>query len=378
MFYKLLRFLAKIAAVIFYRKIHYWGKENLKSDRPTLIACNHPSGFAEPIILGCLFDIPLHFLVRGDMFNNKWLVWLLTHTNQVPIFRFKDGFKELRNNQKHLNILKNKLIAGERILIFVEGSTEMHHQLRPLQKGISRIAQDALSEKPDLEIDVLPVGINFTSSSTFRSDVMVSIGERVVLDKSFVEGEAKVNMRQFTETLFGKMKEHIIHLDDLKDEKALKKELLKVEIKHFKGIPPIWKKSRAQLTESIAIAKAVNEGTKVTVEGDFEFSFMQQMYLVFGSLLAIPGFLIYIIPALMIRAFLNSKVKKIVFYSSIAIACILVLMLIYHIFLALVLVSIGKLYCLVWMIPAGFFTLWYYDLFKLYKKVKTYDKNAAV
>lgn len=370
MFYQLLRFLAKIAASIFYRKIHFWGKENLKSDRPTLIACNHPSGFAEPIILGCLLDLPLHFLVRGDMFNNKWLVWLLEHTNQIPIFRFKDGFKGLRNNQKHLNALKNKLIAGERIVIFVEGSTEMNHQLRSLQKGISRMAQDALTARPDLEIDILPVGINFTDSPKFRSDVMLSIGEPITLDKSFIEGDAKLNIREFTKDLYGHMKKHIIHIDDLKDEPELKRKLLPVEIKHFENVPPIWQENRNQLTESIAIANAINEGQNSKQEEPLEFSFMHQMYYFFGFLLAIPGFLIYIIPAIMIKLFLGKTVKKTVFYSSIAIACILVTMLVYHIVMIILLAVIGKLYCIVWIIPSGLFTLWYYDIVNLKKKIK--------
>ncbi len=50
--------------------------------------------------MDCFFPKDLPFLVRGDIFNNPVLLPLLRSTNQIPIFRFRDGFSKLRENSQ--------------------------------------------------------------------------------------------------------------------------------------------------------------------------------------------------------------------------------------------------------------------------------------
>lgn len=378
MFYRFLRILAKIATSIVFRKIHYSGLENIKSDRPTLIACNHPGGFTEPIVLACILNIPIHFLVRGDMFHNKWLRWLLINTNQIPIYRFKDGIKSLRQNQKHLNLLKEKLISGERIMIFVEGSTEPEMHLRPLQKGIARVAQDALKEQTDLLIDIVPMGVTFTDSTQFRSEIMLSVGSPITLDHSFVESEDKQKQKQFLEDLYGEMKRHLVHVEDLANNEVMQSTVQKITLDNWKSIPKTWIKSRTNLTQAIKAAEDINNGVAKTQSSVLmSISAQYKLLIIFGALLAIPGFIVYILPALAIRSFTKSKVKKMVFYSSILIACVLVTELVYHVLILLVLSILGLSWWYIFIIMiAGIYTLWYYDLLILRKMIHRYNSKT--
>src|SRR5690606_17363187 len=100
MVYRFFYYLANVAIRIFYRRIYINGLENIKDNQAYFISSNHPAGFMEPIIMACLFPIDLHFLVRGDLFKNPFLRWILVSTHQIPIFRMKDGFTNLRNNKE--------------------------------------------------------------------------------------------------------------------------------------------------------------------------------------------------------------------------------------------------------------------------------------
>lgn len=376
MFYNFLKILAQIAISIVFKKIHYHGLENIKKDRPTLIACNHPGGFTEPIILACLLRMPIHFLVRGDLFRNPWLRHILINTNQIPIFRFKDGIKNLRENQKYLDLLKDKLVAGERIMIFVEGSTENEMQLRTPQKGIARIAQDALKENPELLIDVVPMGITFTDSLSYRSDVMLSLGEPLVLDKSFIENE-KLKAKELTETLYDLMKPEMVHLDDLKNKPSLQKKIDQILIKSWRCISLPWTHSRKNLTECISVANELNNGIFEMPSQKLELSLVNKIAIIFGFFLALPGLLIYAMPYFLINSFANKKVKKPVFYSSIVIACIVVSFIVYHLIIWGILAFIGMGWYILSLIPLAIISLWYCDLHILNIKIKKHNESIS-
>ena len=95
MFYQFLKILVGFTLRIFYRKIYMTGTEHVKKGKAQLVASNHPNGFLEPLIMACYFPKDLHFLVRGDVFDNPFLKPILTSTHQIPIFRFRDGFSKL-------------------------------------------------------------------------------------------------------------------------------------------------------------------------------------------------------------------------------------------------------------------------------------------
>ena len=179
MFYKVHRVVVGIIMRIFFRKIYIDGLENLPRDKPMFLVSNHPNGFWEPCVYACTFPFQLHFLVRGDLFKKKAFSWFLYNTNQIPIFRFRDGFKNLRENAGSRSVITQKLQQNARIMVFGEGSSDTVKYLRPLQKGMARMAYDAYQENSDLDIKVVPLGITFNEPDGFRKNVMIKIGEAI-------------------------------------------------------------------------------------------------------------------------------------------------------------------------------------------------------
>ena len=199
--------MANIAIRVFYGKIEVSGLENVPKDGPLLIASNHPNGFLEPIIIACLFPRPLHFMVRGDVFNKPWLRPFLVRTNQIPIFRFKDGFKELRKNDSSLQEAYRVLDSEGAIILFIEGGTQAIKTLRPFQKGMARMANSYLDiNNSGKELNILPVAINFVSPFKLRSRVCLNVGESFAAQAYFKDPETRVkDIKRLTDDVYDKV-----------------------------------------------------------------------------------------------------------------------------------------------------------------------------
>ena len=208
MIYKLFRIWANIAIRVYYGKIEVSGLEHVPKDVPLLIASNHPNGFLEPIIMACLFPRPLHFMVRGDVFRKKWLKPILVNTNQIPIFRFKDGFSELRKNDSNLQEAYKALDKEAAIILFIEGGTVNIKKLRPFQKGLARMASSYLErENAREDLQILPVAINFVSPFVLRSRVALNVGKPYLAKDYFQNPEEKISqMRVLTNDLYNQIK----------------------------------------------------------------------------------------------------------------------------------------------------------------------------
>ena len=260
MIYAFLKLWVKWVIRIFFRKINIKGIENVSRDKALLIASNHPNGFVEPITMACLFPRPLHFLVRGDVFEKPGARYWMEKTNQIPIFRFKDGFENLRKNNKSIEISLKKLQEGESILIFVEGGTKAQKRLRPLQKGLSRIAFQVLEKDESLKLDILPVGLNYFYNRKFRSESILSVGEPMSANTYYKKYKNDVNggIRTLTTDITAEIKKNVIHLDDLKDTDLLNNLLLLRKAMQNHSAIPIVKIEQLSLLADKAIADEIN------------------------------------------------------------------------------------------------------------------------
>lgn len=209
---------------MFYRKLYINGLEHIDPSKTYLITSNHPNGFFEPLIMACTFPIDLHFMVRGDMFANPFMNWFLRSTNQIPIFRFVDGYAKMKENQSSLMEATSTLNRGGSIMLFAEGSTEALMRCRPIQKGTAKMAFQTFDEYPDKELEILPVGINFNNWRNPGSEVIVNVGKSFDAKPYYtsnVETKPK-GILQLTREIETKMKLEIIHLDDKVDEVVIR------------------------------------------------------------------------------------------------------------------------------------------------------------
>lgn len=95
----------------------------------------------------------------------------------IPIYRVRDGVKNMEKNQETFDKSVQVLLNGGSMLIFGEGSHSTRRNLRPMKKGFSRIAIQALEENPELDLVILPVAINYSNHNHSGSKARITFGE---------------------------------------------------------------------------------------------------------------------------------------------------------------------------------------------------------
>jgi 1-acyl-sn-glycerol-3-phosphate acyltransferase len=172
--YGILKITVRLAMKIFCRAIIVNNRELLNRKGPLLLASNHPNSFLDAVILDILFKQPVWALARGDAFHNAWISSILKALKILPVYRVSEGSVYLNNNYETFNacrdIFRNKGI----VLIFSEGQCVNEWRLRPLRKGTARLAIRSWEE--NIPLDVLPVGINYSSFRRFGKNVIINFG----------------------------------------------------------------------------------------------------------------------------------------------------------------------------------------------------------
>lgn len=212
MIYAFIRLWATIFLRLYFRKTIVYHREKVPAKGPLILASNHPSAFMEAAVLTTVMKRPIHFLVRGDMFNPKFQ-WLFDWTKQIPIYRKKDGISNLRKNASSFDLTYRKLGEGESVLIFPEAKTVLEKKMRPIQKGTAHLAFGALPFiKNNESLTIQPVGINFTEPRFAGTDVVIKFGEPFITQNATREDRDAIE--SFTETLSDVMNPLIIQVED--------------------------------------------------------------------------------------------------------------------------------------------------------------------
>jgi 1-acyl-sn-glycerol-3-phosphate acyltransferase len=221
MLYQLTKPVAKIAFLIFFRKIYFSNRQAVPEDKPVILAANHPTAFIEPCILACWLGRPLYFIARGDLYLNPLFKKLYDWYHLIPVFRVEDaGYGKLKRNYSSFDRCFDALNGGKMVMILAEGVVKQEKRLRPLRKGSARIAFGALEKYPDLDLHIVPVGVNYTFADRFRSEVMINFGEPIRLKDYLAEWQnhSARATNALTDDLTRRLRQEVIHISSEKDE----------------------------------------------------------------------------------------------------------------------------------------------------------------
>jgi glycerol-3-phosphate O-acyltransferase/dihydroxyacetone phosphate acyltransferase len=356
MFYKFLKILVGFSLKIFFKKIYVNGIEHIQMDKPQLIASNHPNGFLEPLIMACYFPKDLHFLVRGDVFDIKWLRPILIATHQIPIFRFRDGFSKLRENAGTMDESFKILAEHKNLLIFAEGGTESVKRLRPLQKGIARIAFQAMEKNPDLDLEIIPTGINFTYPTRFNEEVMLKVGAPIKVKPYFnlYENDKNKAIDHLLNDLYNQMLPLVVHLTDQQKAHLFEDTILTERSNITKSFFPVleedtsrydMEKDHADKINNLTAenldkcsnqikllkTKAKHHGLKWVSLYKNQLTTQRSLLLILGALPFIIGYISHFIPLFGGKLFTKIKVSQREFKASILFVITLMFILIWYI-----------------------------------------------
>ena len=198
--YRLLKIYAIFVHWVFYRRIEVKFSDRIPKDRPVLLAPNHQNALMDamaPLLTSRRDPV---FLARADIFKNKFVAGILRFLKILPVYRIRDGANELGKNeavfQEAMEVLMSKKSP---VCIMPEGNHGNKRRLRPLVKGIFRVAfqaQETYGEQPGVVI--VPVGLDYSKYTIFRGKLLIQFGEPIEVNEyyaAYLQNQAKtINM----------------------------------------------------------------------------------------------------------------------------------------------------------------------------------------
>ena len=176
-----------------YRHIVTHGKERLPKDAPYILAPCHQNALMDPLVLLQQLGGPIVFLARADIFKRRTFRAILTWLRIMPAFRIRDGRDQLGRNAETFDKSVEVLLHHVPLCLMAEGTHNDRHQLRPLVKGVFRIAGEACKRLDDgTPLYIVPVGMDYDEYELPYSNVCVNIGAPIDIRPympEFIENE---------------------------------------------------------------------------------------------------------------------------------------------------------------------------------------------
>ena len=180
LYYYPLKLFVVTSCYLYFRKLRVTGLKNIPAKGPVIYALNHQNALLDPLVAHSVSWRNPYFLTRADIFSNKFVDKFLRGIKMLPIYRIRDGFDSIKMNEAIFESAKEILTTGGVVGIFAEGSHSLLYKLRPLKKGIARIAfmtEDAADF--NLNVQIVPVGIHYESHSSPKGRTLVSFGKPI-------------------------------------------------------------------------------------------------------------------------------------------------------------------------------------------------------
>lgn len=195
-FYSFVRALVVPTLYFFYRKYRFVGMKNIPKNKPVIYAINHQNAVLDSVVL-VPSNVFTQFssMTRASIFKNPLVRRIVYGMNLIPVYRQQDGVNTIESNDPVFDNCVYLLENKKPIVIFPEGMHNNKRSIRQAKKGLARIVFQA-EDKHDFNLDVqiIPVGVNYSDPYNFGSDVLVKFGEAIPVSRykeSYKENAAR-------------------------------------------------------------------------------------------------------------------------------------------------------------------------------------------
>ncbi len=396
MFSRFLKFiLPPFTFRVFFRRIFYSNLKKVPLEKPLLFVGNHQNSFMDGILVGSYLPQPIHFTMRADMFRKPFARFCLRELNVAPVYRIEEGFENVHKNLESFTGIYEILKKNGNFIMFSEGVCVQEKRLQKLRKGTARLAFGA-EEKFGLDVNIVPVGINYTYPSKFRKEVMINFSDPFSIRelKDVYNAHPAKAFLAFNEKCAASLRKEVIIIEDPKND-WLAEQLLKMERNNLvlpffqwrfdrddrrqvekrvsEKVNQLSRTSAADLeslsekVETYVNLLAKNRLKDENVARKLDWGFLRYFAVIAGFPLFIAGFLSNFIPFLIPRYICDKLIKDPRFYSSVYVSSGTVLYLIYFpLLLILATVFFGWWgFAAGLLVPlAGYFVLYYQEIIK--------------
>ena len=181
-------FIADIVTVIgcgiFFGTVKSKNNSRIPDKGPIIFVANHPNMIFDPGLVRYTSSRRLHYIGKSTLFNNPIMSFMMRVLDVIPVYRSQDDPSQTHRNIDSFSECYKILEKKKCILFFPEGVSLGERVLFKIKSGASRVGLRCEEENDfNLDIKIMPVGINYSNPSRFKSDVYVNYGHPISVSK---------------------------------------------------------------------------------------------------------------------------------------------------------------------------------------------------
>lgn len=200
------------------------GRDNINPNDNLIFAPNHQNALMDALaVIFAMKGQPV-FLARADVFKNKFIASILYSFKILPVYRIRDGFGTLKENEEIFKKTVDVLTKKKNLVVLPEGNHAGFRRLRQLKKGICRIAFQADNATGNnLPIKIIPVGLEYSHYQRYRQVLTVVFGKPIPISeyREAYKEKPETAMVQLRDRLACEMKKIMVHIDSEEDYDAI-------------------------------------------------------------------------------------------------------------------------------------------------------------
>ena len=379
----------------YFRRIYLINVGSIPKKKAVILAPNHGSAFIDGVLLSVLLRRKVYLYVRGDVFKKRWANAFLRSLRLLPIFRIQDIDDRTAQSDFNKKTLDESIeIVRKRgtLVIFPEGNCVSERRLRPMKNGVIRLCLEMLEKYPDIDLSVVPVGINYSKPGVFRQEVCLNFGNPIGIKKieelTNTRKHSEV-IKEFNDELYNAIEKEMVIIKNPSND-ILGEQYLTMARNHYKpSFFGFFKKNKKRF---IAEKRAANDLNNLSENDPERFDLFRKkvsdyfndlkkykisdkffslniaekiFHVLFTIIFAVPaiaGFIINYPRVFVTKYVTQSKVKKIEFIDSVMIATGTISGILYFVILFLILLPFLGLNALYWVILLRLlgFLYWYW------------------
>lgn len=175
----MVKFYLSMGLFFYYKKISVVKEEGIPKNKPILLLSNHQNALIDALLIATTSGRFSFFLTRASVFKKKLVSKLLYSVNMLPVYRVRDGWSTLSKNNYIFKTCIQKLKNNEAVALFPEGNHHINRTVRPLSKGFTRIIFETMTTYPELDLQLVPIGLNYKEGTTFGDSVALYYGKPI-------------------------------------------------------------------------------------------------------------------------------------------------------------------------------------------------------
>lgn len=221
LWYQIIRIYVTIGLFFLFKKKSVFGIENIPKKGAVIFIGNHQNALIDAILIPTTNNRNSYFLTRASAFKIGIVNQILQSLNMIPIFRLRDGIRTMEKNVEAFEQCIEILKQGKAIQIFAEGEHHLERRITPLKKGFAHIILGTLQKYPDLNIYIVPVGINYNSHLNFPSSTSIYYGQPILSNQFFNLKNPDLKFKEITNQVLTALKSLTLHVDDYENYAAV-------------------------------------------------------------------------------------------------------------------------------------------------------------